>query len=31
MIEYIDAFFSKKNEICIVTELAEGGNLYEKN
>ena len=27
IIEFVDVFFSKKNEICIVTELVEGRNL----
>jgi serine/threonine protein kinase len=29
MIEFVDAFFAKRNEICIVTEFAEGGSLYD--
>jgi serine/threonine protein kinase len=29
VIEFVDAFFAKRNEICIVTEFAEGGSLYD--
>ncbi len=27
IIEFEDAYLSQKNELCIITELAEGGNL----
>jgi len=29
VIQFIDAFLKKKNEICIITELAERGSLYD--
>ena len=29
IIEFVDAYFSQKNEIFIVTEFAEGGSLYD--
>ena len=31
IIEIVDPYFSKINEICIVTELAESGSLHELN
>ena len=31
IIEFVDAYFTKINEICIITDLAEGGSLYDLN
>ena len=30
ILEFVDVFFSENNELCIVTELAEGGSLKDK-